>query len=522
MKFNFSSFIMLVCMALIGLNGCVQADVPGARNADIPTPAQAQERKEAINERPDSVMYLPLGDDVLIPLQANNDPLPSETVGPFELRNETVAGALQLILADYDISLAFETNAALTRTITVSNLKGSINKVVSRVCGLANLYCSNEDGTIVVRDTQTFTVKIPPISSDTNYITNIATGLQAVTGTAPVIDQSTRTLIYQATNRTAELAENYFQRMRTSTALIVFETYIWEVGLNSGNSSGVKWDQFGKFGKFQTGLNFKGGVNSDFTNPVSIGLPTTKNIISSTGALTPTEVVEFLSRYGAVKTISQPQVSVLSGSKARLRVADTENYVSELAETIDNGQSTTAVTTDTVDTGFTISIGSAWDNSTIYADLDILLTDVSSIEDFDFSTVGGGANRVQLPKTTEREVQTQIRVRPGDSALIAGLVRESDAFDSTGLGFMRPFLPNSRTSTTRNLELVFLLRPRVVVFSTADETAARNKAHRLDPALTNPASKQGGRREKIEQPLLAKPEDEIESLPTDLLNPAVK
>lgn len=467
------ALLPLVCAAAL-MQGCAQADVPEARNAKVPPPSGAEERREAINERPDSVMFVPLGGDVLYPQVAHNDPLPDDVVGPFELRSETLAGALQLILSDYDISLAFESDEGLTRTVTVANLRGPLSMVVRRVCGLANLYCSYENGLLTVKDKQIFTVKIPPISQDTAFMGNVAGGLQAIIGESPILDQSTRTIVYEATHRTAELAERYFQRMRSSTALIVFETYIWEVSLNSGNSSGIRWDQIKQIGKYTTGFNISGSVGADFSNPISIGLPTTKDVQGGDGSFSPTEVFNFLSQFGAVKTISQPQVTVLSGSEARLRAADKENFVSQISETIDNGQATSSVNTSSVDTGFTLTIGSAWDNATVYANIEIILTDVSEIEDFNFSSGAGGTTTVQLPKTTERELETQVRVRPGDSVLIAGLVRESDNFNEQGPGSRRPWFPSSRTATSQNLELVFLLRPRVIVYTSPTEEAHYN------------------------------------------------
>lgn len=458
---------VLSCALAVFLSSCMQSDVPDMRSVNIPAPSAADERAEAINERPDSVLYLPLGTDVLVPEVTSDDPLPQTEVGPFELRSETLAGALQLIMADYEVPLAFESDEGLNRRITVANLRGPLGKVVRRICGLADLYCAYEDGLLVVKDSQTFTVRIPPISQDTGFMNNVASGLSAITGTSPIIDSSTRTIIYEASSRTAGLAERYFQRMRTSTALIVFETYIWEVLLSGGNTSGIRWDLIDSFGKFAANIDINGTADATIGNAISIGLPTTQG--AGGGAFNPSDVFEFLSSFGAVKTVSQPQITVLSGSEARLRAADTENFVARVAETIDNGQSTTSVETSSVDTGFTITIGSAWDNATVYADIEISLTDVSAIEDFDFTSGGGGTTTVQLPRTTERELSTQVRIRPGDSLLIAGLVREDDSYDLRGPGFKKPILPTSRTGTTRNLELVFLLRPRVLVFTSPTE-----------------------------------------------------
>ncbi|MEM6811656.1 MAG: type II and III secretion system family protein [Pseudomonadota bacterium] len=472
MMFRKFLHLPLLVLGVMHLNACADVDVPQARNVDIPSPVTAEKRSRAINERPDSVMYLPLGDDVLVPAQVTGGKLPDDIVGPYELRAETLAGALQLILADYDVSIAFETDEGLSRQITVANLRGPLGAVVERVCSLADLYCSYEGDALIVKDTQTFTVTLPPLGDaegGQDFINDVIQGLTAIignSGTAPVSDPTTRTLIYSATQRTANLADAYFQRLRANTALIVFETYIWEVSLDGGNSTGINWDAIESFGKFNASLDFSGSVAADFTNPISIGLPTTQAI----GA-TPTDLIEFLSQFGAVKAISQPQITVLSGASAQLRVADTENYVSEVSQTINGDNTTTSVSTDSVDSGFTLTIGSSWDKSTVYANVNVNLTNVDQIEDFTFSDGGTGGTDtiIQLPQTTERELITQIRVRPGDSVLIAGLVRERDNFNTSGLGFMSPVVPDSRTAQTNNLELVILLRPRVIVYTNPND-----------------------------------------------------
>lgn len=441
------------------LSSCAQVDVPGARNVRIPSPTMANERPEAVNEKPDSVLYLPLGSDVLVPEAEGGDSLPDEIVGPFELRSETLAGALQLILADYELPLAFETNEALTRTITVANLRGPLNKVVERVCGLADLYCSYEGGILVIKETQTFTVTVPPVGGETDILGALATGLQAITGSAATTEPGTRTIIYEATNRTAQLAERYFQKIRSNTALIVFEIYIWEVTLNGDNATGINWEKIENFGKFNMGISLPGGSGAD--SPISIGLPTTGDV-----AFGSSDVFEFISTYGAVKTISQPQITVLSGAKASLRAADTVNYVSSLSRSVDDGEVTVSTETDSVDTGFTLTIASAWDNATIYGNVEIELQEFQGFDDFE-----ADGTTLQLPRATERELSTQIRIRPGDSLLIAGLVRESDEFDKSGPGFQEPIIPTSRSTGVSNTELVFLLKPRVIVYT--DESAKK-------------------------------------------------
>jgi len=443
------------------LVSCAQVDVPGARNLSIPSPTMASQRQAAVNDRPDSVIYLPLGSDVLVPKSVGGDRLPQEIVGPFELRSESLAGALQLILADYNVSLAFETEGAFNRTVTVANLHGPMDGVVDKVCGLVDLYCAYEDGLLIVKETQTFTVTVPPIGGENNLLSDLAGGIGAIAGGSPITESTTRTIIYEATNRTASLIERYLQRVRANTALIVFEVYIWEVALDGGNSTGIDWEKIDTFGVFNSGISIPGGTGADF-NPISIGLPTTGDVTFGSN-----DVLQFISEFGAVKTISQPQITVLSGAEATLRAADTVNYVSSLTRSVDNGETTVSTETDSVDTGFTLTISSNWDNATVYGSIEIELDEFRGFQDFD-----ADGTTLQLPETTERELSTQIRIRPGDSLLIAGLVRESDQFGSAGPGFNSPIIPTSRTTTTSNTELVFLLKPRVIVY-TKDVDGAR-------------------------------------------------
>ncbi|MGB4057354.1 MAG: type II and III secretion system family protein [Alphaproteobacteria bacterium] len=484
------------------LVSCAQADLPGARNAKIPSPTMADERPEAINEKPDSVLFLPLGSDVLVPQAEGGESLPDEIVGPFELRSESVAGALQLILADYELPMAFETNEALTRTITVANLRGPMDKVVKKVCGLADLYCAYEDGVLVIKEKQTFTVTVPPVGGETDIMAALATGLQAITGQSAITEAGTRTIIYEATNRTEEMADRYFQKLRSNTALIVFEVYIWEVSLNTDNATGIDWQKIGKLGKFNLGVNLPGTSSAD--SPVSIGLPTTGDV-----AFDGDDVLEFISSYGAVKTISQPQITVLSGSEATLRAADTVNYVSSLSRSTDNGEVTVSTETDSVDTGFTLTISSAWDHSTIYGNIEIKLQEFQGFDNFE--TEG---TTLKLPKATERELTTQIRIRPGDSLLIAGLVRENDQFDSSGPGFKQPIIPTSRGVSAKNTELVFLLKPRVIVYTSEDTNKAMGiGSHGVTHSTMDPSSDKTS-----DAPM---PEDRFDAgtIPPTLLNP---
>lgn len=485
-----------VLLPLFLAAGCAAMNVPDGRSVNIPPTKPPLDRYEGLNEKRDPVTRVRLGRDVLTPKPLREDTMPDDIVGPYELRGETLASALQLILDDYDVSIAFETDEGLRKKVTVSNLHGKLRDVVNKVCSLADLYCHFEEGTLTIKNTETFVVDLPPIGgamaagavaatsaastgtttaaapaaaagaaggSSAAY-TSIATGLAAVIGTTPVIDTSTRVMIYTATQRSNKYARQYFERLRKNTALIVFETHIWEVTLDNSNSTGIDWNAiFSQIGgsKFNLQVTLPGGV-PDASNPMSIAANAGQNVDTQT-------ILDFISTSGSVKTISQPQITLLSGSTATFGVQQSENYVRSLTRTpsttVPPGPDTISTETATVTTGLNMSITSAWDQSTVYGNLGISINDLLRLSEF--PTTGGN---LQLPQTTARNLQTEIRVRPGDAILIGGLVSEKDNADESGPGFMKPLIPSRRAITKKRSELVFLLRPRVVVFDMGDDS----------------------------------------------------
>lgn len=482
---------------LVGfLAGCAPADVPGTNTANVPAAVYPREKMKGVNENYEGITRVYLGDDVLTPRALNSDPLPDIYVGPYELRSETLAGALQLILADFDISIAFETESGLTERVTVANLQGRLPNVVDRLCGLANLYCAYEDGLLTVKDFETFVVDLPPLADESAF-GEIVAGLENIldtdledtdddddtttsdtdTSNAPVVDSSTRVIVYRATHRTAKRADDYFRRIRKNTALIVFETHVWEVSLDNANRTGIDWSGLlTNLGNFEIDVLVPGGSPGGTAAPITITPGFSSNNLSSSA------VFEFISTHGAVKTVSQPQLTVLSGSEATLSIQNTDNYVSQISRTVDdNGDSTFATETSTIETGLDLTIQSAWDQSTVYGTIDISLRDLLELETF--PTGDGG--QVQLPSTASRTLETQIRVRPGDAILIAGMVSEADNYTASGPGFLKPLFTTTRGAEASNSELVFLLRPRVIVFDKEADRALHEAQENPDAALEN-------------------------------------
>ncbi len=438
------------------------ADVPGRGDISIPDAKNPNEKFTNVNHERDAVIFVELGEDILKPKRRYVSKLPEEVVGPFELRNETLAAALQFVLNDFDIPIAIESNDALTRTVTISKLKGTLERVIARLCGLADLYCTYEDEILTIKSEETFAVSMPPLSEEA--IEGFISGLDSITGTSAIYDTATQTIIYMATHRTQRRAEDYFDRLRKNTALIIFETQIWEVNLTNTNDTGIDWSTFTlELGTFD--FNF----TRDGTTAISGAPGATFQYVSD--QLSFDAVVQFLETQGAVKTISQPQITVLSGSEASLRIGNSRTYISEVTSTegFDEADDI-SVETDVIETGLNINIQSSWAESTVYGVLSIQLQDLIVLDERSV-----GATTIQLPETSERNIETSIRMRPGDGLIIAGIVEERDEYDIEGPTGLSKYFQTKRDTQADNSELVFMMRPRIVVF-TDENIIGRDKS----------------------------------------------
>jgi hypothetical protein len=485
------------------LTACTD-NLPASLRADLDAPKLVDGKYPAFNASSnDPVIYVKLDKDVLRPTRQSQTRLPfTEKVGPYELREETLAGALELILADKKIPMAFETNKATSNTITITGLQGPLNDVVDKVCGLANLYCAYENGTLLVREEETFTVSLPPmIAEDYSPFVN---GLQAIAGGKTYVDSVTRSLIYTATQRNQQNAIDYFDRLRTNTALIVYEIQIWEVQLSDQRQTGIDWEEFsGTLGNFNIDLTRDGAPS--ISGALGLGAQYTATDISADA------VLSFLQTQGAVKTVSQPQLTVLSGSKAKLRVGNKRDYVSQITRTVGvNTADNVSVATSKLETGLNFEINSAWDNGTVYGDLKIDLQNLIRLGSLDVGTTS-----IQLPETSDRSIETKIRVRPGDAVIIGGIVEERSTMDQEGPpGLSKPLFATSKDKQATNTELVFMLKPRVVVYTEKMPTTA---------SLNDAAFVAEPFREPHETFVLPRePEDEMQEAPLVETPPAVK
>jgi general secretion pathway protein D len=317
-----------------------------------------------------------------------------------------------------------------------------------------------------------------PVKEPSLVIANAETGLLVVRATA---------------RQHARVQEFLDVVLRSARRQVLIEATIAEVQLSDQYQQGINWQKFGNggFSAVQQPLgpaplpggtipgSGPGGITFP---PSSTPLPTpslavlqyaSTNAASFLGNLS--VAVSLLESFGTVKVLSSPKLSVLNNQTAFLKVVDNRIYFT-IGVQITPGNSTTGTqaivtytsTPSTVPVGFVMSVTPSIDEAGMVM-MDVRPT-ISRIIDYvnDPNPALAQAKVVsQIPEIQTREIESLLRVKSGDIAVMGGLMQ--DATNNTsdevpGLGQI-PWIGNLfkyKNNTHTKSELVIFLRPVVI------------------------------------------------------------
>ncbi len=485
-----AAFLAALCMT-----GCVGADVPSAKSTTgrQPLVAEMPDANETVrgSEEP-PIVTLELGVRLHERRLSRNEELPGNIIIPTTNLNAVpVTTALQAVLAGTDVSLSWGAGTFDNRLVTVTNLSGSLPRVVEKICSSARVFCGYRHGLLELKEKETFIVELPAVptkSSVSASATNsMADAIGDLAGDKARVDQQGGNLIYTADVDGQDRVREYLEQLRNGRPLVVMQLYIWEVKLNRENGTGINWTKFNVDkigGKLQDALLTSGTA---FSSLASAGSTLRANF---TGHVDAAAVLQFLSKHGQVQTISSPQMTFVSGMNAEFRVGGKQRYISQVGQLTSgnvsgsnassSGIGTNTVSTDTIETGLTVNVGGTYESGVISAILELTTQDLVNLN----PTTSSGVT-IDLPETSERKISSTIRVRPGDNLVMAGLVSSRDVNDRQGIPL--PFggvLPMYGDNQFQNSELVILVKPSVVLFS--DARAKEEEKRRADAPIKTP------------------------------------
>jgi MSHA biogenesis protein MshL len=337
----------------------------------------------------------------------------------------------------------------------------------------------------------------PPAAAG-NAASNTAAGI-ATSGYAPVAKEpslvianaETGLLVVRATARQQDRVQEFLDVvLRSAHRQVMIEATIAEVQLSDQYQQGINWQKFNTGGFSVTqqpqgpaplpGGSIPGSGPGGVTYPPSStplpnpALAVLQYVGSPTSLLANVSVaVSLLESFGTVKVLSSPKLSVLNNQTAFLKVVDNRIYFNIGVQITPGTLGVPPVVTytstpATVPVGFVMSVTPSIDEAGMVM-MDVRPT-ISRIIDYvnDPNPALAQAKVVsQIPEIQTREIESLMRVKSGDIAVMGGLMQDNTNNSSDevpGLGRI-PWVGNLfkyKNNTHTKSELVIFLRPVVI------------------------------------------------------------
>ncbi len=257
---------------------------------------------------------------------------------------------------------------------------------------------------------------------------------------------------------------------------VILEARIVEVTLGKDSQIGVDWNRafalsgtaagLGASGT-TAGLSFLGGqtLNQNVTSDNGVFQLVVDNMRVNT-------VLSALARDNKLQVLSSPRISTLNNQKAILRVVREEAYFLQTSQATPSGGLggaiiTTNITPLVVPVGIVLDIlPQIGDDGFITLAVNPSVSEVVTVRSLNVTSSGGGAS-ANLPVVDRRDLDTVVRVRTGETLVLAGIIKTKEGDDDRGVPWLKniPFIGSfftKREKTKLHTELAIFLTPTLV------------------------------------------------------------
>jgi general secretion pathway protein D len=311
---------------------------------------------------------------------------------------------------------------------------------------------------------QTTTTTVTPATSATFQLP----GSGSTSGEVKVIaDKETNSLLIMASPGDYEVVESAIRKLDIVRRQVLVEVFLAEVTLTDNLSFGIDWFlrmRNNTSGALRTG-NGLPALRTDAVTAAPLGL----QLVNLSGGQV-RAVLQALGEDGKSQVLASPQIMVLDNEKAEIKVGDRISVQT---------QSQSGVAT-----------GTGVLNSFQYLETGVLLAVTPRINSGGMvtleinqevsapSSTPTGAN--PNPDVATRNAKTSVAVASGESVVLAGLIRENNRRDTSGLPLLSKIpvlgaLFGFQSLSRERTELVMIVTPRIV----SDVSQARDATDEL-------------------------------------------
>lgn len=413
----------------------------------------AKEKTAISPDFQNSVTTLHIKRPIVSDLEKNQmNPLPNTLVGPFAAASMPIVDLMDEVSFASGIAFSFnDTNESSIKDKVISLIdpnKITFEKAVKQISKSANVFYSFNDNVLNFEAHRAFHITVPQVAGAAE---SLSEALTSVGATDISNNAATGGLIFKADPKTLSRVQSLAETWGNNRTMIVYDGYIYEVTLNQSDQSGISLEN----------INASiGNVNATLTGgsqPISETGGLALTLAGVSGKVAFDAIASSIQNAGDYKILSQPSISVASGSSSSLDIGEKQQYVSGLSSDTNEFTSTANVDVDTIETGLTLEVKGQYSDDMIVTEVNLKLATLLGFEEFDT-----GDNTLRLPNTAERNVKQTFFARPGDVLVIAGVMtNEIDNTDNRSK--IIPVL-GSRNDSSRKTELIIVMRPRVIQF----------------------------------------------------------
>ena len=285
-------------------------------------------------------------------------------------------------------------------------------------------------------------------------------------GSTVIINAETGLLTIRATQTQHLQIQEYLDRLVTNAQRqVLIEATVVEVELNNEYQFGVDWAKIADNGN---GFSFvQSLLGTNLSNPPVFALNYTDS--KSFGDIDAT--VKMLQEFGNVKVLSSPKIMAINNQTALLKVVDNLVYFTLEADTVTNestSQTTFTSTPHTVAVGFFMSVTPQISREdAVTLNVRPTISRVTGYVNDPNPALAANDIESQIPQIQVREMESVLRVRSGQIAVLGGLIQDSVNLADQGIPGLSELDVVGDAFTYRNnqikkSELVIFMRPRVV------------------------------------------------------------
>jgi len=311
-------------------------------------------------------------------------------------------------------------------------------------------------------------------------------------GKSLVIHPDSGLIVLSADPATHQRVESYLKEIkRRNSRQVLLEARIVEVSLGKDSQIGVDWNAILQKGAIAggAGTDIRGLFGSAVTaDPTSDGAA--RFIVRGASVQA---ALSALAHDGRLEVLSAPRISTLNNQKAILRVVREDAYFLQSSQVTPGGTSgniaTVQITPMVVPVGIILDIlPQIGEDGTITLAVNPSVSEVVAVRSFKVD--GGGASNsasATLPVVDRRDLDTVVRIKSGETLVLAGIIRAKETFDDTGVPWVRkiPFLGSlftKRDKVKSHTELAIFITPTLVEDSDQILTQRRTTETRLEKA----------------------------------------